>query len=109
MIARFRETISTVKSVSPSEIYKNSGFSIEITILPFFRKLEFSRVLHVWWVVGSQLHIEILCKIEYLEMRWEEQSRNLYGQDHTFPSVMIETIGSKSGPSISSSGMSVHS
>ena len=55
----------------------------------------------VWWVVSSQLNIAILCKIEYLEMRWEEQR----------PLVMTETIGSKSGPSTSSFSfrMSVHS
>ena len=46
-VTRFRETIPTVKSVSLSEIYKNSGFLAEITILPFFRKLKFSRVLHI--------------------------------------------------------------
>ena len=45
MVARFCETIPTVKSVSSSEIYKNSGFLTEITILPFFKKLEFPRVL----------------------------------------------------------------
>ena len=68
-------------------------------------------VTGVRWVVGSQLNIAILCKIEYLEVRWEEQSQNLYGQDHTFPLVMTETIGSKSGPSTFSFsfGMSVHS
>ena len=42
MVTRFRETIPTVKSVSSSEIYKNFGFFIEITILPFFRKSGFS-------------------------------------------------------------------
>ena len=45
VVARFRETIPTVKSVSSSEIYKNSIFLTEITILHFFRKLEFSQVL----------------------------------------------------------------
>ena len=34
-VTRFRETIPTVKSVSSSEIYENSGFSTEITVLPF--------------------------------------------------------------------------
>ena len=46
-VTRFRETIPTVKSISSSEIYKNSGFLAEITILPFFRKLKFSWVLHL--------------------------------------------------------------
>ena len=39
-VSRFRETIPTVKSVLSSEIYKNSIFSIEITVLSFFRKIE---------------------------------------------------------------------
>ena len=51
VLARFRETIPTVKSVLPSEIqrinsrffYRNNNFVIEITILPFFQKLEFLR------------------------------------------------------------------
>ena len=38
VVARFRETISTVKSVSSSKIYKNLGFLTEITDLPFVRK-----------------------------------------------------------------------
>ena len=37
----FRETISTVKSVSSFEIEKNSGFSTKITVLPFLKKLNF--------------------------------------------------------------------
>ena len=49
VLPRFRETIPTVKSVSSSEIQRiNFGFSTEITIfvteitiLPFFQKLEF--------------------------------------------------------------------
>ena len=49
VLARFRETISTVKSVSLSKIYRiNYGFLteinnfvIEITILQFFQKLKF--------------------------------------------------------------------
>ena len=45
MVARFRETNSTARSVSSLEIYKNSGSSIEITVLPFLRKFEFPRVL----------------------------------------------------------------
>ena len=35
VVAKFRETISMEKSVSSSEIKKNSRFSAEITILPF--------------------------------------------------------------------------
>ena len=46
VVTRFCEMISTVKSVSSSEIYKNSGFLTEITVLPFLKKFEFSRVLH---------------------------------------------------------------
>ena len=42
VVARFCETIPIVKSVSLSEIKKNSGFLLK---LPFFRKLEFSRIL----------------------------------------------------------------
>ena len=42
VLARFRETIPTVKSVSSSKIQIiNFGFLTEITILPFFHKLEF--------------------------------------------------------------------
>ena len=42
MLARFHETIPTVKSVSSSEIQGiNFIFLTEITILPFFHKLEF--------------------------------------------------------------------
>ena len=40
-VARFFETIPTVKSVSSSEIYENSEFSTGITVLPFLRKLNF--------------------------------------------------------------------
>ena len=47
VVARFRETIPTVKSVSSSEIYKNSGFSTEITVLSFLRKSGFFGVSHV--------------------------------------------------------------
>ena len=39
LVAKFRETISTEKSFSSSEISKNSRFSAEITILPFFEKI----------------------------------------------------------------------
>ena len=45
-VTRLHENIPTVKSVSSSEIYKNFRFLAEITILPYFRKLKFSRVLH---------------------------------------------------------------
>ena len=42
VLARFRETIPTVKFVSSSEIQRiNFGFLTEITILPFLRKLDF--------------------------------------------------------------------
>ena len=42
VLARFRETIPTIKNVSSYEIYRiNFGFLIEIMILPFFQKLEF--------------------------------------------------------------------
>ena len=42
VLARFCETIPTVKSVSSSEIWRlNFGFLIEITISHFFQKLEF--------------------------------------------------------------------
>ena len=42
VLARFREMIPTMKSISSSEIQRiNSGFLTEITILPFFQKLEF--------------------------------------------------------------------
>ena len=46
-VTRLHENIPTVKSVSSSEIYKNSRFLAEITILHFFRKLKFSRVLQM--------------------------------------------------------------
>ena len=45
VIARFRETILIVNFASSSEIQKNSGFSTEITVLPFLKKLNFSQVL----------------------------------------------------------------
>ena len=45
MVARFRETNSKARSVLSPEIYKNSESSTKITILPFLRKFEFSRVL----------------------------------------------------------------
>ena len=41
VVIRYRETIPTVKSVSSSEIYKNFGFLIEITVLPFFENSNF--------------------------------------------------------------------
>ena len=50
-VARFCEMIPTVKYVSSSEIYKIFNFFTEITVLPFFIKIEFSRVLH--FRVGS--------------------------------------------------------
>ena len=62
MVARFRETIPTVKSVI-RDLKNKFQFFTEITILPFFQKLEFSRVLHGlstdpremgrhnWWVI----------------------------------------------------------
>ena len=52
VVARFRETIPTVKSVSSSEIYKNFEFFTEITVLLFFRKLEFSRILQFQWITN---------------------------------------------------------
>ena len=62
------------------------------------------------WVGGSQLHIVIFCKIEYLEVRWEERIRNLYGHNKTFPPVITETTWFISSTSFSSSfGTSVHS
>ena len=49
VLARFRKTILMVKSVLSSEIQRiNFGFLIEITILPFLRKIGFSRVLHIY-------------------------------------------------------------
>ena len=51
-VTRLHENIPTVKSVSSSEIYKNTRFFAEITILPFFRKCKifsgFTVVLHVF-------------------------------------------------------------
>ena len=42
VVARFRETITTVKSVLSSEIQRiKFGFLTEITIFPFLRKLDF--------------------------------------------------------------------
>ena len=44
VVARFRETIQTVKSVSLSKIQRiNSIILPEITIFPFLRKLDFLR------------------------------------------------------------------
>ena len=45
--ARFHDTIATVKSLSSFEIYKNSEFLTEITVLLFFRKLEFFGVSQI--------------------------------------------------------------
>ena len=45
VVARFCEKIPTVKFVLLSEIKKIFGFLTEISILSFFRKLEFSGVL----------------------------------------------------------------
>ena len=65
VLTRFRETIPTVKSVSSSEIKRiNYGFLteinnfiIEITILPFFLKLEFlgSYIMYKLLLVGGIL------------------------------------------------------
>ena len=42
VLARFRKMIPTVQSVLSSEVYRiNYIFLTEITILPFFHKLEF--------------------------------------------------------------------
>ena len=58
VVARFLETIPTVKSVLSSEIYRiNFGFLTEITILPFFQKLEISRVLHIYSFIYSYMPI----------------------------------------------------
>ena len=40
-VIRFREMIPTVQSVSLSAIYTIYMFPIEITVLPFFEKIEF--------------------------------------------------------------------
>ena len=49
VLARFCETIPMVKSVSSFEIQRISfGFLTKITILPFLRKIGFSRVLHIY-------------------------------------------------------------
>ena len=45
-VTRFHKTIPTVKSVLSPKILKKFEFSTEITVLPFFIKIEFSRVLH---------------------------------------------------------------
>ena len=41
VVARFRKTVPTVKSVSSSEIYKIFEFSTKITFFLFFRNLDF--------------------------------------------------------------------
>ena len=61
------------------------------------------------WVVGNQLHIAILGKIKYFEVRCEEGRLCLYDHVLTFPLVITKTIGSVSSTSISSSGTSIHS
>ena len=43
VVARFRKTIPTVKSVSSSEIYKKIQIFTEITNFPFFEKIRFAR------------------------------------------------------------------
>ena len=60
-------------------------------------------VTTVQWVVGNQLHIEILCKIEYLEVRCEKGMLYLYGHVITFLLVIMVTIEPVSSTSISSS------
>ena len=50
VLARFRETIPTVKSVSLSEIQRiNFGFLTEITILHFLKKLDFLGS-YIYWI-----------------------------------------------------------
>ena len=46
MLTRFHETILTVKSSFCIRDLEKFRISTKITILPFFRKLEFSQVLH---------------------------------------------------------------
>ena len=43
MVARFRETIPTVKSVSSSKIYKNFGFLPKLPFYPFSENWNFLR------------------------------------------------------------------
>ena len=63
MVARFRETIPTVKSISSSEIYKNSRFLTEITILPFFDKIIIFSGLQLVFFITSLIVFFITCHI----------------------------------------------
>ena len=60
MVAKFREVISTEKSVSSFEIQKNSGFLPKLRFYPFLRKLDFLVVSHDWPGVLSQ-YKELYC------------------------------------------------
>ena len=46
VVARFHKTIPTVSPLRHLKSRKNLDFPTEITILPFLRKIEFSRVVH---------------------------------------------------------------
>ena len=47
VVVKLRKTISMEKSVSSSEIYKNSGFLPKLRFYPFSRKLNFLGVSHL--------------------------------------------------------------
>ena len=47
VVTKFREIISTEKSVSSSEVYKNFGFLPKLRFYPFLRKLDFLGVSHL--------------------------------------------------------------
>ena len=54
VVAKFRETISTKKSVSSSEIKKNFGFLSKLQFYPFLRKLDFLGVSQIFRILPSQ-------------------------------------------------------
>ena len=55
-----------VKSISSSDILKNFGFLTEITILPFFKKLDFLGVSHIHsYFISFFLLVEHLQNIKF--------------------------------------------
>ena len=105
VLARFHETIPTVKSVSSSEIQRiNFGFLTEITIFPFLRKLDFLESYNCYSspthpqsngqaeVTIRTLKVELETKLEDLKGKWVEYlSEVLWAHITTHKSATQET------------------
>ena len=64
---------NVVFSACPSMCSNTSFPRLNFLFMPTWKsKVAKLFVIILRWVVGSQLNIAILCKIEYLEVRWEE-------------------------------------